>query len=176
MTEDVPKTDVMQHHKGARPHAYKQDQVAGSRHVWDENISRMVLAMASTGTPSRAIVAATGLSWPTLRAHYSPEIDKGMASVETRLSNRVLDIAEGKIYEKDEDGQDTTTSVVPIKDSLAASKYYLGTRFGWKETQAVEVSGPDGGAIETITTEMTPQEAAELYARTRDGEIDVEES
>lgn len=31
-----------------------------------------------------------------------------------------------------------------------------------------EVSGPDGGPIETINGEMTPQEAAEMYARTRE--------
>jgi len=164
----------MSHRKEDRPNAYKQDQVAGSPHVRDENIAKMVLAMASTGTPSRAIVAAVGLSWPTIKAHYKAEYEQGMSSVETRLSNRVLDIAEGKIYEKDEDGQDTEVSVVPIKDSLAASKYYLGTRFGWKETSVTELTGADGKPIETINSEMTPQQAAELYARTRDGETDVD--
>lgn len=34
----------------------------------------------------------------------------------------------------------------------------------------VEVSGPGGGPIETISTTMTPQEAADLYARTLSGE------
>lgn len=170
MSDDTPKTDVMQHHKGARPNAFKQDQVAGSPHVWDETISKMVLAMASTGTPSRAIVAAVGLSWSTIHKHYRKEIDEGMSSVETRLSNRVLDIAEGKIYQKDDAGEDTPVSLVPIKDSLAASKYYLGTRFGWKETSVTELTGKDGGPLETINSEMTPQQAAELYARTRDGE------
>lgn len=34
----------------------------------------------------------------------------------------------------------------------------------------VEVSGPGGGPIETISTTMTPKEAAEIYARTLDGE------
>lgn len=32
-----------------------------------------------------------------------------------------------------------------------------------------EVSGPSGGAIQTITTTMTPKEAAEQYAKTREG-------
>lgn len=32
-----------------------------------------------------------------------------------------------------------------------------------------EITGPGGGPLQTVTTEMTPQEAAEAYARTRDG-------
>lgn len=32
-----------------------------------------------------------------------------------------------------------------------------------------EHTGPGGGPIQTVTTEMTPAEAAEAYARTRDG-------
>ena len=32
-----------------------------------------------------------------------------------------------------------------------------------------EVAGPGGGPLQTVTTEMTPAEAAEAYARTRDG-------
>lgn len=35
-----------------------------------------------------------------------------------------------------------------------------------------ELSGPGGGPVRTITTEMTPEEAADLYARTRDGEVE----
>lgn len=34
----------------------------------------------------------------------------------------------------------------------------------------VELSGPNGGPIRSITSEMTPQEAAEAYARTIDGD------
>lgn len=168
MSTDKPKTNVMSHRKEDRPNAFKQDQVAGSPHVWDETISRMVLAMASAGSPARAIVSATGISWSTIDKHYRKEVDEGMGSIENKLSKRVLDIATGEIH--DEDGN----SVVPIKDSLAASKYYLGTRFGWKETSVTELTGADGKPIETINSEMTPQQAAELYARTRDGETDVD--
>lgn len=32
-----------------------------------------------------------------------------------------------------------------------------------------ELTGPGGGPLQTVTTEMTPAEAAEAYARTRDG-------
>lgn len=175
MSTDKPKTDVTSDRKEDRPNAYKQDQVAGSPHVWDETISKMVLAMSSTGTPSRAIVAAVGLSWPTIKSHYRAEYEEGMSSVENRLSSRVLDIAEGKIYQKNDEGEDTEVSVVPIKDSLAASKYYLGTRFGWKETNVTELTGKDGKPIQSINTEMSTAEAADLYARTRDGEEPVED-
>ena len=33
-----------------------------------------------------------------------------------------------------------------------------------------EISGPNGGPIEEVTTEMTPEQAAEVYARMRDAE------
>jgi hypothetical protein len=32
-----------------------------------------------------------------------------------------------------------------------------------------EISGPNGGPIESITPEMTPEEASEIYRRTREG-------
>lgn len=32
-----------------------------------------------------------------------------------------------------------------------------------------EIAGPGGGPLQSVTTEMTAQEAAEAYARTRDG-------
>ena len=169
MSKDTPKTNVMSHRKEDRPNAFKQDQVAGSPHVWDETISRMVLAMASAGAPARAIVSATGISWATIDKHYRNEVDEGMGSIENKLSKRVLDIATGEVH--DDEGK----SVVPIKDSLAASKYYLGTRFGWKETNVTELTGKDGKPIQSISTEMSAAEAADLYARTRDGEEPVED-
>jgi hypothetical protein len=35
--------------------------------------------------------------------------------------------------------------------------------------EKTEISGAGGGAIETINSDMTPEEAADWYARTRDG-------
>ena len=32
-----------------------------------------------------------------------------------------------------------------------------------------ELSGPGGGPVQTVTSDMSPEEAAELYAQTRDG-------
>lgn len=168
---DDKTTNVMSHRKEDRPDAFKQDQVAGSPHQWDETISRMVRAQCAAGIPSRAIVASVGLSWDTIKKHYKDEVSAGNGDVESRLSRRVLAIAEGEVYEKGEDGEDDTSKpIVPIKDSLAAAKFYLGTRFGWKETTRTELTGADGKPIEAVTSEMTPQQAAELYAKTRDGD------
>lgn len=166
MSENDGKTNVMSHRKVDRPEAYKQDQIAGSPHVWDENISKMVKAQSAAGIPSRAIVASVGLSWDTIKKHYKAEIEAGRGDVESRLSKRVLAIAEGDI--QDEYGN----SIVPIRDSLTAAKYYLGTRFGWKETSVTELTGSDGKPIETVTLDMSAEKAAELYALTRDSDKD----
>lgn len=125
----------------------------------------MVKAQAASGIPSHAIVHSVGLAWDTIKAHYSEELAAGKADVEARLSRRLLAIAEGEI--KDSEGN----SVVPIKDSLSAAKYYLGARFGWKEVSGVEITGKNGKPVETINLNMTPEEAADLYARQRDGNI-----
>ena len=37
---------------------------------------------------------------------------------------------------------------------------------GWRDAMSLEHSGTDGGPIQTITSSMTPQEAAEAYADT----------
>lgn len=40
--------------------------------------------------------------------------------------------------------------------------------YGYDAPQRVEISGPGGGPVATINADMTPAQAAELYAKTRD--------
>ena len=56
-------------------------------------------------------------------------------------------------------------------------KFLLQIRLKWTENNRIEVSGPDGGPIQSvnINVEMTPQEAAELYAQVREGRAKVVE-
>jgi phage terminase small subunit len=49
-----------------------------------------------------------------------------------------------------------------LHDSRGAIKQ-IGEMQGWEAPKKTEVSGPDGGAIQTETVNMTPDEAAEAY-------------
>lgn len=137
--------------------------VPGLVHQRTDIIAKMVLAQASAGVPMRAIVASTGISKSTIVKYYSEELEKGKASCEADLSKRVVDIAKGEVY--DEDGK----SIVTMRDSLAACRYYLGARFDWSDSnKTVKLTGPDGGPIQAVTVSMTPEQAAEAYAKTRE--------
>lgn len=68
------------------------------------------------------------------------------------------------------DGREVTNHDVIARAKLRvdARRWMIGKmapkRYG--DRAALEVSGPDGGPIKTITETMTPQEAAEAYAAT----------
>lgn len=51
-----------------------------------------------------------------------------------------------------------------LHDSRGAIKQ-IGEMQGWEAPKKTEVSGPGGGAIQTENTNMTPDEAAELYKK-----------
>lgn len=51
-----------------------------------------------------------------------------------------------------------------MHDPKAAIKQ-LGEMQGWEAPKKTELSGPGGGAIKTETTNLTPQEAAEVYKK-----------
>lgn len=56
--------------------------------------------------------------------------------------------------------RDDTDNLATIR--LAAAEALLNRGHG-RPTQAVELTGPNGGPIKTITTDMTAKEAAERY-------------
>lgn len=51
-----------------------------------------------------------------------------------------------------------------LHDSRGAIKQ-IGEMQGWEAPKKTEVSGPGGGAIQTETVSMTPEEAAEAYSK-----------
>ncbi|WP_138438581.1 hypothetical protein [Marinobacter alexandrii] len=53
----------------------------------------------------------------------------------------------------------------PPAARVSASKEILDRAYG-KAPQALELSGQGGGPIQTVTKNMTPQEAADAYAST----------
>lgn len=112
----------------------------GGRPPWAPSAHdrQQVELMIACGIPEDLIAAVLGTSAPTLRKHCAAEI----ASAGTKVKARV--------------GQFIVASILGlgggVKDDRARATlamFFAKTRMGWRETSAVELSGPDGKPIET---------------------------
>jgi hypothetical protein len=88
---------------------------------------------AAFGLTQADIAQQLGIDEKTLRKHFREELSGGKFKV---------DMLAGK----------TVTELMKSRDErvrLDAAKYYTARRMGWKETNANEQVGKDGGPIET---------------------------
>lgn len=94
----------------------------------------VVEALASNGLTKEQVALCIGLSADTFtrREKENPEIFAAYARGKARGVSRVANM----LFEKALAG-DTTSAI-----------FYLKARAGWRDTQAVEVSGRDGGPVE----------------------------
>lgn len=83
----------------------------------------------------------------TLRKHFRYELDTGAIRANAAVA--------GNVFRK---------ATSDRRDSMAAAKLWLTTRAGWKATDALEVSGPNGAPIQTETTALTTEEKAARFA------------
>ncbi len=58
--------------------------------------------------------------------------------------------------------------------NITAAIFYLKTQAGWRETQAIEHSGPDGGAIETVDWSRVDTETMRKLMAARKSEAQSE--
>ena len=102
---------------------------------------RQVEAMAGYGIPEADIACVLEIDAKTLRKHYRRELDKGHIKATAKVAENLYRKATGE-------GREAVTAAI----------FWLKTRAGWKETTAHEVSGRDGGPIETA--EVSDRELA----------------
>lgn len=98
--------------------------------------------LARSRTPVRQIAAALGMSHTTLNAMLKNERSPAYLSYQKGLNmpvERAMDVLLDLI-----DANET-----PHNTKAALSMFILKTAGGFTEKRAIEVSGPDGGAIET---------------------------
>jgi hypothetical protein len=93
-----------------------------------EDQRRVVKTMAAYGIPQGAIAKVVHCSEPTLRRAYRQELDTAVHEANARVAQCLY--------------QQATTP-----GNVAASIFWLKARAGWREKQAVEMSGPDGAPI-----------------------------
>jgi len=120
--------------------------VKHNTHQPTDALRQTVQLHSTVGTPQETIADILGIDAKTLRKHYREELDQSKAKANATIG--------GALYNKARGGD------------TAAMIFWMKTQAGWRETNVHEHGGIGGGPIQTVTTEMTPQEAAEAYAAT----------
>lgn len=105
-------------------------------YVPDPRVAGRVEALVSFGMPHKMIAKELGMSVNTLRQYYREELDDGKARANAKVAQVLFRQAMG----------DADRGVPP---NLTACIFWLKTQAGWRETSNVEMSGPDGGPIQT---------------------------
>ena len=101
---------------------------------------RTVLAMAGFGVPHDDIALVVRCSPPTLRKWFRHELDVATIEANARVAQTLY--------------QQATQP-----GNIAASIFWLKARAGWREKQALEVSGPGGTApVTVIVRRFSPPE------------------
>lgn len=93
---------------------------------------KQVLKFAGFGLPHDMIrlLVRDGIALETLYAHFRPELDAGKATTSAQIT--------GRLFKKAMDG-DTTALI-----------WWTKTQLRWSETQKVEVTGANGGPVQTL--------------------------
>ena len=110
-------------------------------HKPDAATRRQVEAMAGYGVPEKDIAGVIGVDAKTLRKHYRPELDHGHVKANARVAENLYRRATGE-----------------GREAVVAAIFWLKTRAGWKETATHEITGRNGGPIET--SDVTDRELA----------------
>lgn len=105
-------------------------------HKPTDQTRRTVESMSAYGIPQEDIAAVIGVDSKTLRKHYRVELDTAEAKANARVAET--------LYRKATDAEMSGPSVT-------AAIFWLKTRAGWKETDRLEHSGPNGGPMQMIT-------------------------
>lgn len=104
-----------------------------------DNMRAQVRLMASAGIPQRDIarvVVPGGMHVETLEKHFREELDTAAIKANSNIAGALYNGA--------------------MAGGVAQQIFWLKTRAGWKETQVTEVTGKDGGPIQTEDTTERP--------------------
>jgi predicted ArsR family transcriptional regulator len=102
----------------------------GVEHKPDDESKRMVKTLSAVGIRYEDIAAKLEITDDTLRKHYRKELDEGRVEANAAIGQT--------LFQQAKNGNTT------------AAIFWLKTRAQWRETDRIEVTGPDGKAIETI--------------------------
>lgn len=122
--------------------------------------------MVVNGYSQSVMAMRLGIDEKVLRKHYRDVLDKAKADIDAAVTNAIVLNAIGGPNQKWE------------KSDFRDRKLYAECKMGWKPPRQetdVQIAGPKGGPVQfapmqIITSDMTPKQAADLYARTIDND------
>lgn len=103
----------------------------GLEHKTTDESRKLVRTLSSVGITYEDIASKLNISADTLSKHYKQDLLDGRVDANALIGQ--------SLYQSARDG------------NTSAQIFWLKTRAGWKETNALELSGVDGGAIQVIT-------------------------
>lgn len=102
--------------------------------------------LAAFGIPAQDIAATLEITDTTLRKYYRHELDTGLVKANEKVAGALF---------KNATGNDPK--------AVSAAIFWLKTRARWRDVNPVEVSGPNGGPLQSVDlTNMTEEEIAVL--------------
>lgn len=99
----------------------------GKEHKPTESTKEQVKRLSALGCPHEDIATRLKISSDTLVKYYRDELDEGRIDANAAIAGTLFSQAK--------------------KGNTAAAIFWLKTRARWKETNALEISGAEGGAI-----------------------------
>lgn len=108
-----------------------------------------VSALVSFGVPQEEIGSFMDISDDTLRKYYSAELKRASVERNAAVASFLFRSASGA----------TLSQGASYSDCLKAAFFWLKTRANWRETQHVELTGAQGGPIQTVDLSKVSTEA-----------------
>ena len=105
-----------------------------------------VSLMASIGIPQKSIALALTISEPTLLKNFSEELKTGRVRTIAKVADSLVRQA--------------------LAGNMTAAIFYLKTQAGWKESQAIEISG--GGTVNLDVRKMSAVTLKEILDARRE--------
>ena len=108
--------------------------MANPPHAPTEKSRAEVAALYSYGIPQQEIARFIGIDTKTLSKHYREELDVAQVKAHAAVGRFLFQSATGA----------TLKEGASHSDCVRAAMFWAKTRMGWKETQGVEHTSPDG--------------------------------
>ncbi len=143
----------------------KPKREAGRPSIYSNKVAQLICDHLAEGESLRRICAGPGMPdrltvmrWQANNGEFATKCARARAWQADLMDDLILDIADACTPETAAADRVKISAYQWRASKLAPKKY--GDKI------AMEHTGPNNGPIQTISAEMTPQQAAEAYART----------
>lgn len=153
----------------------------GRRSEYTPEIGLEICELIASGEHLRTICEMDGMPeqrtvyrWLNRHEEFGQNYARAMTSRADKLFEETIDIADDAAKDLDTDGKVNWEAVQRAKLRIDTRKWAVGKmnprKYG--ERSSLELSGPSGGPVQVITTDMTPEEAAKAWQASLDAEAE----